>query len=1165
MRARIFKAFIVFSIIGSYVCNANAQGGIATAPYSCDFENSIERSQWIFLNGQQTNKWYVGTATSCNGQYSLYVSDDGGATYKYSPGTASSTWAYRQIALVAGLYNISYNWKAYGYSGAHYMRAYLVPTQTFNGSAGSATGFTTSGKPTGWIPIDASYPNGNSMHLQSTCQNVYIGNVSIPTTGTYYLVFGWTNTSNASGIQPPAAIDDIQITTATCPRPEDLSVKTGLINGRAEASWTETGTATCWLLEYSSSSNFRPSRTIFVDRSNATINGSTIKYNHLAGFQTNTAYYFRVRAICDTTTGSGDTSMTSTVFNYRYCAGNAGCIDFTSLENNPDVLCTYGKSNNYGSWSPTNSNNNGPYFNIGIRNKNNGHGQNLSGTQYEGASHTIMSDMTEKDSLTNYQLSVIPPTGGDCYSVRLGCRYGQYLCQATAYRFHVDTSKADIVLVKYAVVLVNPSHGDNQSPRFIFEILDTNNNLISPTCGYSNVNARDAANSWNRGIQFANYPVYWKDWTPVGLDLSQYHGQTIIIRITVFACGAGALNHSGYMYYTMGCTKARITSSACGGGNVATTLTAPAGFNYRWYTAKNPNQVVSRQQTVTVQVDSTMYYCDCSFVDDSTCSFTLSTFVSQRYPRAGFTASMSTDSCKYRINLHNTSRVSSSPTGNDSIDECTGYFWDFGNGQTSTDQNTTITYEQPGTYTVKLVAKLNEGECTDTITQHFTFRPHVPSRVIAPRKVWFGDTAMIRAATHKYREYLWNTGYTRDSLFVVPDSTTQYMLIARDSIGCIDTMYATVAVSNCHIYDTTCRNERYLSYGFNIPASTLRNYADTSIVFERHTRSHFGVDSTTTLHLLILDTSEMVTYDTFCYGDPYSFYDIPLIRGGRYSQRFANVHGCDSVIYLELEELPRPRLELHHSYVPCFNYPITLIAHRTGDWIRWSSSPNDTSMSGHETQDTLVVRPHERTIYTATTGLDGYECTTTASTIANLETDLKAYIHSSQEAASLDNMQVIFTDRSSDNTSRTWYLRDFNLPVGTGEQYIYTFKPTEDSVKVLLVAFIDGTECSDTTSVTIPMFKEGVWIPNAFTPDESENNEFVVRGIEITDYEISIYNRYGYLVFRSNDINKSWNGGLDNDRSNICDVGAYSYRIVYKSASQPDRTFNKVGSVMLVR
>ncbi len=1162
MNKGIVKIFVTLAVLGFYTGKANAQGvgGISTVPYYCDFENAVERSQWIFRNGNQPNKWYIDTATNNGGRYSMYISQDGGLKNEYNNSAASYVWAYRQIAIQQGLYNISYDWRAQGYSSAHYMRAYLVLQSQFTGAAGSSTGFQTTGQPNGWIPINSTYPTGAIMNNQSTWQNVYIGNVSVPTTGTYYLVFGWVNTSaSASGVQPPAAVDNIQITTATCPRPDNLNVRATSATGNASASWLETGNATQWILEYSTSSSFSRSRIINVHSANSIRQGNVITYSALSGFQPYTAYYFRVRAVCDTNTGSGDTSMTSIVCNFRFCPSTVGCIDFTNLTG-PDVLCTYGTSNNYGSWSPTNQNNTGPYHNQGIRNPGAGHGNGNNA----GASHTICTDLFEKDSLTNYQLSTIPP--GECASVMLGCRYGTYLCQATAYSFHVDTTVADIALVNYAVVLVNPGHGANQSPRFIFEILDTNNNVIDPSCGYSNIDATQAAQTWNRGISFGSYPVYWKDWTPVGLDLSPYHGQTIVIRITVFACGAGANNHSGYMYYTLGCTKARITSTTCGGGSQSTSLTAPSGFNYRWYTGQNPNQTISTAQTVTVQLDSTMYYCEVSFVDNASCSFTMSTLATLRYPKANFTGTTSTDSCIYRLRLRNLSHITNDPNVDTiNIGPCESFFWDFGNGQTSTAENPTVTYSRPGTYTVKLIAKINDDECVDSIVKRFTFRPPLTSHIVAPRRVCYGDTALLRAATHNYVEYRWSTGYTRDSLYVVPDTTTVYTLVARDSIGCIDSMRVTVGVTDCHIYDTTCRNERYVGYGFNIPASTLRNFADTTVVFERHVRSYFGVDSVTTLHLMIWDTNEAMTYDTFCYGDPYVFYDIPLTRGGVYSKRFTNQHGCDSIIYLDLHELPRPTLELFHSYVPCFYYPITLIARKTGDWIRWSSSPIDTSMSGYETQDTLVVKPHERTIYTAVTGLNGYECTTTASTIVNIENELKAYIHTSSDVANYDQMQVVFYDRSIGNTDRKWFLRDFNRPVGTGENYIYTFDPREDSVNIILVAYIEGTRCYDTTSVTIPLFKDGIWVPSAFTPDESENNGFIIQGIEVSEYEINIYNRNGYRVFTSNDINESWNGGLNNDRSKPCNQGNYSYRVVYKSVSQPDRTFTKVGSVLLLR
>ncbi len=1175
MDKRILKTLVFVAFFALCALEIRAQQGIATTPYFCDFENAMERSQWIYLNGTQQNKWYVDTATNNGGNYSLYISDNAGLTHTYTPASASSVWAYRQIALSPGLYNISYDWKAYGYSTVHYMRAYLVPMANFNGGAGIGTGFMTTNHPTNWIPIDATHPTGASMNMQASWQNVYIGNVNITTPGTYYLLFGWTNTSvSTTNVQPPAAVDNIQITSATCPRPDNLSVIPISATGNVTVSWQETGTATHWLLEYSQSSSFRGNvQRRNINGSNSTPGPNNTYSCNLSGFQPYTSYYFRVRAICDSTPNDGDSSMTSVVFNFRFCPSNIGCIDFTNLTG-PNCVCTYGTarytdgSNNWGGGSYA-----GPYANVGVVD----HGPRAYGypSSQQASRHTVHTDATVMDSLSNRQLAIIPP--GECAAVRLGCEYGSYFCQAITYDFVVDTNNADIILLKYALVVYNPGHPAAEQPRFTMQLLDSAGALIDPVCGVADFNATNAANDanqpgspWHSGL---GYGVYYRDWTPVGIEVSRYHGQRIKVRLTTFNCGQGGANHFIYAYFTLGCSKARITSTTCGGGSVTTTLSAPGGFNYRWYTGANPNQTISTQQTVTVQLDSTMYFCEVSFVDNPNCHFTMSTLATLRYPKAQFVGTTSSDSCIYRLTLNNTSHITNDPvTDTVNMGPCESYFWDFGNGQTSTATNPVVTYSAPGTYTVRLIARINDGECADTVVQRFTFRPPLSSNIIAPRRVCFGDTAFLRAANSNYVEYRWNTGYTRDSLYVVPDSTTEYTLVARDSIGCVDSMKVIVGVTDCNIYDTTCRNERYLSYGFNIPANTLRNFADTTVVFERHVRSSFGVDSVTTLNLMVWDTNEVVVYDTFCYGDPYAFYSVPLTRGGRYSQRFTNQHGCDSIIYLELEELPRPTLELHHSYVPCFNYPITLIARRTGsDWIRWTSSPNDTSMSGYETQDTLVVKPHERTVYTAVTGRDNYPCTTSAQTIVNLETDLKAYIHTSQEAANLDNMQVIFTDRSTDNTGRQWYLRDFNLPVpetkgGTSENYIYTFEPREDSVTVILVAYIEGTECLDTTSVTIPLFKDGIWVPSAFTPDEEEENSvFRVRGIEVVEYEIDIYNRNGSRVYHSENIEESWNGGLNNERSRMCNPGVFSYRITYKSKSQPDRTFTKIGSVMMIR
>ena len=1133
-----------------------AQGGIASVPYYCDFESYTERQQWQLLNGSEPNKWYIDSLGANGGNYGLYISDDSGETHEYTPAQTSSTWAVRRIALNPGLYNVSFDWKANGYSNTHYMRAYLVPQSAYAGvAAGSANGFLATGSPTNWIPLDGSAA-GAKMNQTSRWTNTYIGNLRITTQGLYYLIIGWTNNiynSSPSSYQPPAAVDNIQITVATCPRPDSLEGTAYNTTGDANITWQESGSAHRWIFEYSTSSSFTNSRTLVLpNRSTDTSNYPTLT-QRISNLQANTSYYVRIRAICDST----DTSMYSQTLDYRYCPQIAGCIDFTNLTS-PSVTCTYGRYNYYGQYSGSYL---GPYSNTGVID----YGY-LSGE----SRHTVHTDPAQYDSCSGYHLQVIPTNA--CASVRLGNWNISYECEAITYTMTIDTNQADIILLNYAIVMHNPSgHPTTQQPRFTMEMLDPNDQLIDPTCGQADFSSANAvqlglAGGWHDartgGAPTSSSNIIYKDWTPVGLNVAAYHGQQIKVRLTTFDCGQSA--HFGYAYFTLSCTKARITSSSCGQGATVATLSAPDGFNYRWYTSADTTQTVSTSQTTTIQLDSTMYFCEVSFVDNPACKFTMSTMATTRFPHAKFRGSMANDSCRYTMTFQNQSYVSINAVDTNATGQCETFFWDFGDGTTSTLENPVHTYSTPGTYTVTLVSMLNDGDCTDTIQHRYTFSRPAIGYIIAPDRVCFGDTAFLRGSDPNFVGFQWSNGYTRDSLYVVPDSTTRYWVVVRDTIGCTDTLWHTVRVRDCSIYDTTCRNERYVSFGFNLPNSTIRQYADTTVLFQNHVQSSFGQDSITNLYLTIWDTSQTIIYDTFCLGDSYSFYGVPIPNGGTYSKRFSNIHGCDSIIYLNLHELAHPTLSLSHSYVPCFNYPVSINTTTNGDFIYWSSTPFDSTLLGHDTEFQLTVKPKERTTYTATVGLNGYDCTTSKSITLNMEANLEAFIIPSREAADLENLQVVFTDNSVGNNGRTWYLNDYNLPVGNDNTYIHTFDPNDDSVKVFLVIYNEGN-CHDTASVTIPLFKTNMFAPSAFTPEEDANTTFKVSVVEPVTFELSIYNRNGSRVFYTQDPNEGWNGGKNNDRSVPCIQDSYVYRVIYTSRTEPDKKFDKIGSVILLR
>jgi gliding motility-associated-like protein len=91
-----------------------------------------------------------------------------------------------------------------------------------------------------------------------------------------------------------------------------------------------------------------------------------------------------------------------------------------------------------------------------------------------------------------------------------------------------------------------------------------------------------------------------------------------------------------------------------------------------------------------------------------------------------------------------------------------------------------------------------------------------------------------------------------------------------------------------------------------------------------------------------------------------------------------------------------------------------------------------------------------------------------------------------------------------------------------------------------------------------------IHVPNAFSPNnDGDNDQFQVFGTRLFNYRISIYNKWGNLVFVSNDINQSWDGIVAGDLGNI---GSYIYRISYQGRIRNEMVdFSQSGSVLLIR
>ena len=128
------------------------------------------------------------------------------------------------------------------------------------------------------------------------------------------------------------------------------------------------------------------------------------------------------------------------------------------------------------------------------------------------------------------------------------------------------------------------------------------------------------------------------------------------------------------------------------------------------------------------------------------------------------------------------------------------------------------------------------------------------------------------------------------------------------------------------------------------------------------------------------------------------------------------------------------------------------------------------------------------------------------------------------------------------------YLWDFN---GEGTSVIrnptHTFQDTGIAYVDLIVLHESG--CTDTATAIIDIIPEVTFfMPNAFTPNADATNDlFMGKGITdgITDFSMTIWSRWGEMVYSTDDVMDGWNGQMNNVGSPLPN-GVYVYVVTYR-------------------
>ena len=180
----------------------------------------------------------------------------------------------------------------------------------------------------------------------------------------------------------------------------------------------------------------------------------------------------------------------------------------------------------------------------------------------------------------------------------------------------------------------------------------------------------------------------------------------------------------------------------------------------------------------------------------------------------------------------------------------------------------------------------------------------------------------------------------------------------------------------------------------------------------------------------------------------------------------------------------------------------------------------------------------------------------------------------------MESQVAKFTDLSTQTsnpiTNYIWNFGDSLNSSSTNSNIIINIlTPQHDYTDVgtytVNLKIIDSKGCtSDTSKQIIEKDFFTIYIPNAFSPNGDGINDYFPEAplfrygniIDASDFTMIIFDRFGEIIYSTNNINQPWNGKFNNV-GDIVQVGTYVYRIVVKEVGGPKH--NYIGKISVVR
>jgi len=485
------------------------------------------------------------------------------------------------------------------------------------------------------------------------------------------------------------------------------------------------------------------------------------------------------------------------------------------------------------------------------------------------------------------------------------------------------------------------------------------------------------------------------------------------------------------------------------------------------------------------------------------------------------------------------------------------YLWQDGSG------GQTYLVTQPGNYWVEVANECGFG--SDTISVGFT--EYFDVWLGNDTSFCYGQSVLLDAGAG-YSSYFWNNGSTSQSIIVA--TTGNYWVEVNDSLDCTatDSIYIEAFMDfNISIGEDTMKicegdytflngPEGYESYLWQDGSTYPTLLADTAGIYWLEVTDENGCaarDSTILVvniipaDLLGNDTvicpdSELTLhaksgFQSYEWQDGSSGSTFVTDHAGEFQVTVFDEIGCSGTDNILISDFIEPGLNLAREEWICHGDSLLLDAGEGYLSYLWQDGS---------------IEPE-------------YLATDEGLYKVQIETICGFYA---------DSVEVYFYEGNLD-LGRDTILCDGEqllLYPGTGYSSYYWSNGSTDSILIVgekgeywLEAFDGFCYISDSIAVDACA---NIWIPNVFTPNGDESNETFYAKAEnpagITQFKLTIFNRWGRIVYEINDIDDNWDGRLN---GNECSAGAYFWVCDYQAIDKygSPKNHSKQGSITLIR